>query len=89
MDTHESTREWDIFKRIERLETLKPTAEDSRILATDALFLAFIALVKDRPKGARKLKDFYIAHLETSKLSPELLKELKDILTSACDQFEK
>ena len=89
MDTHESTPEWDIFGRIEKLETLQPTAEDTRILAVNALFLAFIALVKDHPRAARKMKDEYVAHLETTNLNPELLKELGRFLTIICDSFEE
>jgi hypothetical protein len=89
MDTHESTPEWDIFERIEKLETLKPTAEEGRILAVEALGLAFMALVIGRPKAARKLKDLYIAHLETTNLSPELLKELGHALTTVCDSLEE
>ncbi len=89
MDASESTPEYDIFKRIEELEALKPTAEDGRILAVDALILAFIALVRDHPRTARKLKDSYLAHLETSNLSPELLKELERFLIIVCDELEK
>ena len=89
MDTHESTPEWDIFERIEKLETLQPTAEEGRILAVEALSLAFMALVIGRPKGARKVKDLYIDHLETTNLSPELVKELGRALTTVCDSLEK
>ena len=88
METHESIPEWNIFERIEKLEALKPTAEDSLILAGHALLLGFIALVKDRPKTARKLKDSFITHLETTKLSPEILKEIERTLIIACDEFE-
>lgn len=89
MDTHESTPEWDIFGRIEKLETLQPTAEEGRILAVEALGLAFMALVIGRPKAARKLKDTYVAHLETTNLSPELLKELGRALTTVCDSLKE
>ena len=89
MDTDESTPEWDIFGRIEKLETLEPKAEDGFILAANALLLAFVALVKDRPKAARKLKDSFIAHLEETNLSRELLKELGHVFTIVCDEFEK
>jgi len=89
MDTHEDTPEWGFFDRIEKLESLKPTVEDGRILALNALFVAFIALVKGHPKAARKLKDSFIAHLEETNLSPEILKELERALIIACDEFEK
>ena len=89
MDTSESTPEWQFFNRIEELESLKPKAEDSFILAANALLLAFVALVKHHPKAARKLKDSVIAHLEETNLSRELLKELGHVLTIVCDEFEK
>jgi hypothetical protein len=89
MDTNESMPEWDFFARIEELESLEPKVEDNFILAANALLFGFVALAGERPKAARKLKDLFIAHLEETNLSRELLKELSRILTIVCDGLEK
>lgn len=88
MDTDGNTPEFDIFGRIEKLETLQPTAEESRILAVEALSLAFVAFVGHNPKSARRTKDLYMEYLET-KLSPELLKKLSHVFTDLCATFEQ
>lgn len=89
MDPNDSAPVWDFFERIERLESLRPTAEDSLLLGVYAYAMAFAALVKDNPNIARKLKDTFTAHLETTNLNPELIKVLEGALTVVCDQFEQ
>lgn len=89
MDSNDSAPAWNFFERIERLESLKPTTEDSLLLAIDALFMAFLALVRSNASFARSLKDDYVEHLEGSSLSPEVRKEVKRVLTLVCDQLDK
>lgn len=88
MDTSE-TPEFDIFSRIEKLEALKPTAEDGRILATASFWLAFSALAIQGPDSARKLKDSLMVGLKRSGLSPGLLERLEQTLLGLCDEVEK
>jgi hypothetical protein len=89
MDTSESTPEFDIFKRIEKLEALKPTAEDGRILGMYAVYISFIALALQRPGQARKLKDTVMADLKKLGLSAGVLERLEKDLVEICDEAEK
>lgn len=89
MDTTESAPEWEFFERIERLEALKPTADDGRILGAYAVGLSFTALALQRPNAARKMKDGVLGELEKRGISPGVLKWLKAYFLETCDLLEQ
>lgn len=84
-----SEPEWQFFARLEKLEALKPTAEDGRILAMEAFVIAFIALARHRPTIARKAKDLLIARLKKLGLTAGLLGQLERDLLEICDEVEQ
>jgi hypothetical protein len=89
MDTSESAPEFDLFGRIERLEALKPTAEDGRILGMYGVFLSFMALALQRRDVARKVKDTVMRDLRRMGLSPGVLEQLEEDLLEICDKAEE
>lgn len=84
----EERPEWDIFERLEKLEELKPTAEDAAILATFGFTLGFHSLAR-QSRNPRKLKDDWIAFLKRKGLSAEAREVLEEWLLAICKIIEE
>lgn len=84
----EERLEWDIFERLEKLEELKPTAEDAAILATFGFTLGFYSIAA-RSSNPRKLKDVWITFLRQKGLSVESLRVLEEWLLNICKLIEE
>ncbi len=80
--------EWEIFNRVEHLEKLKPTVEDTQKIATAAFLLFFMYAAVQKPAGARKLKDLAIAWLKRASVSRETISQLEITLLLMCDLAE-
>jgi len=80
--------EWDIFSRVEKLEKLEPTLEDTFILAQFALLQAFAARVQ-QSNNPRKDLHRVVAKLKELGLSGETLKQVGRQLIAVCLIFEK
>lgn len=85
--------EYEFFERLEKTEQdigeLKPTVVDGVKVALEACFLAFLAMARLYPSGARKIKDLVIADLKGKGLAPPLLEMLEHDLLLVCDRAEK
>jgi hypothetical protein len=82
-------KEWEIFKRIEGLEKLKPTLDDTSAIATLALLFSFMHVAGEYPHGARKLKDIIIGFLKAQQLSTKTLNQFETALLQICEESEK
>jgi hypothetical protein len=98
-DEQKSTPEWDIFTRIERgeqligrideeIEAITPTLVDTMVLAIDRISFAFLALVQEHPKYARRLKDVLITMHKRENIDPKLLEILGGWVISPLEQIE-
>lgn len=86
------TPEWDIFKRIERLEDKtksKLTLKDTSILSVLTFEIAFYAMGLHAPEFVRKHKDVLLGKLKTMGFSKEWLGILEEDLLSICDGIEE
>ena len=81
--------EWDVFKRIESLEELRPTVGDLTIIAVDTFLLLFGWLAMEHRSGARAFKDRLIAIFEKGGLSKETLNSLQKFMLQVCEKAEK
>ena len=70
------------------LKNTSATARDARILALNALALAFFASAKESP-NPRVLKDAVIDSLKPAELSLEIREFLEEILIKICDILEE
>jgi len=84
----EKIPEWDIFERLEKLEELKPTAEDAATLAIFSFTLGFYS-VAARRSNPRQLKDVWITFLRRKNLSVQSLRVLEEWLLALCKLIEE
>ena len=87
-----STPEFDIFKRLEKLEetsVTKPALDDIFMVARMAFGIAFANIAVARPKQARKQKDSIIKWAKSLGVSKGILEDLESLLLIACEEAEK
>jgi len=88
-----STPEWDLFKRLEGLESTstvtKPAIHDALVLAKMALALTFVNRTVRFPRGARKLKDDIIGLAKRAGVSQESLEGVEVLLSPICEIAEQ
>lgn len=83
------TPEWDIFKRVERLEKLKPTVDEVGGLAIATFQLVFLWLAAEKPTRIRRLKDNLIVFLKEQGISGQTLDSLQTFMLQVCGHAEK
>lgn len=89
----EKVPEFDIFKRLERLEEITngefTAVTETLLVAIAAFWVAFLALSTHYPEFARKYKDDIVGSLQRKGLNRRLLDMLREISTDIVDQIEK
>ena len=88
-----SIPEWEIFKRLEKLEMVsantKTLLQDTFTFARMALTLIFLKAITERPDRAIALKDALVGSAKRSGVSKEGSKFLEDLLLELCKEVEK
>ena len=84
--------EFDLFKRLEKLEGKtrgKFSSRDVYIVALASLITAWWALSMHNPHDARQNKDGILKALKNAGINKELLDILGEIFSEQCDIFDK